>query len=258
MRPAARLKREAERRDFKTTDFAAWTVQSNHKPLEVMMSRTLKPLRTLAAFALAAAALLAWPVIASAQSVSGAASAVQANVLGMKTVLAGTGPLADASDLRDASQDTGSIFALGGADILHAAAGSSVSTWDPSDYVASEASLADLGLTVAGNSISAAFVMARALAPVSGSPAGTSEIDGLTINGVPVDVTGQPNQIVGLLGGRVIINEQSPSSTGTTVNALHVILDGVADLVFASASAGVNPAGPSSTPPPILPLSPLF
>jgi len=106
-------------------------------------------------------------------------------------------------------------------------------------------------VTVAGNSISAAFVMARALAPVSGSPTGTSEIDGLTINGVPVDVTGQPNQIVWLLGGRVIVNEQSPSSTGTTVNALHVVLDGVADLVFASASAGVDSGGSTSPLPPL-------
>jgi len=205
----------------------------------------------MAASGLVAAGLLAWPAIASAQTVSGAASAVQANVLGMTTVLAGTGPLADASDLRDASQDTGSILSLGGADVLHAVTGSSISTWDPSDYVASEASLADMGVTVAGNSISAAFVMARALAPVSGSPTGTSEIDGLTINGVPVDVTGQPNQIVWLLGGRVIVNEQSPSSTGTTVNALHVVLDGVADLVFASASAGVDSGGSTSPLPPL-------
>ncbi len=215
------------------------------------MSQTIRHLRSMAASGLVAAGLLAWPAIASAQTVSGAASAVQANVLGMTTVLAGTGPLADASDLRDASQDTGSILSLGGADVLHAVTGSSISTWDPSDYVASEASLADMGVTVAGNSISAAFVMARALAPVSGSPTGTSEIDGLTINGVPVDVTGQPNQIVWLLGGRVIVNEQSPSSTGTTVNALHVVLDGVADLVFASASAGVDSGGSTSPLPPL-------
>ncbi len=215
------------------------------------MSQTIRHLRSMAASGLVAAGLLAWPAIASAQTVSGAASAVQANVLGMTTVLAGTGPLADASDLRDASQDTVSILSLGGADVLHAVTGSSIYTWDPSDYVASEASLADMGVTVAGNSISAAFVMARALAPVSGSPTGTSEIDGLTINGVPVDVTGQPNQIVWLLGGRVIVNEQSPSSTGTTVNALHVVLDGVADLVFASASAGVDSGGSTSPLPPL-------
>jgi len=210
--------------------------------------------RVLAVVALVAAGLLAWPATASAQTVSGSASAVRASVLGATTVLAGTGPLADAQDLREASQDAGSILSFGDADVLHAATGSSITTWDPSDYVSSEASLADMGVMVAGNAVSAGFVMARALAPVGGPPVGASEIDGLAVNGVPVSVTGQPNQTVWLLGGRVIINEQTPSSTGTTVNALHVIVDGVADLVFASASAGADPGSTATpAPPPILP-----
>ena len=214
------------------------------------MRQGIKPIRALAAFALVGAALLAWPAIAAAQTVSGAASAVQATVFGTNTVLAGTGPLVDALDAREASDMASSILWLGGADVLHATAVSSV------DQVASEASLVDLGVAVAGNYVSAAFVMARALAPIGGSPAGMSEIDGLAINGVPVYVTGAPNQTVWLLGGRVIINEQTPTSTGTAVNALHVIADGVADLVLASASAGVSSGG-STTPPPIPPPPPL-
>ena len=214
------------------------------------MSQRIRHIRTVAAFALMAAALLAWPAVAAAQTVSGAASAVQATMFGTSTVLAGTGPLADALDAREASDMESGILSLGGADVLHA------TTISSADEVASEASLADLGVAVAGNSVSAAFVMARALAPVSGSPTGLSEIDDLAINGVPVYVTGEPNQTLWLLGGRVIINEQTPSSSGTTVNALHVIVDGVADLVFASASAGASSGG-STTPPPILPPSPL-
>jgi len=62
-------------------------------------------------------------------------------------------------------------------------------------------------------------------------------------------VTGAPNQTIWLLGGRVVVNEQVPTSTGTTVNALHVIVYGIADLVFASASAAVSPG--SSTLPPL-------
>jgi hypothetical protein len=216
------------------------------------MKQTRKRLRTLPAFALAGAALLAWPVVANAQSVQGAAGAVQASVLGMTTGLASTGPLADALDIRDASEMTAGILSLGSADVLHAVTASSITDWGPSDYVASEASLADMSLAVAGNSVSAAFVMARALAPVGGSPVGVSEIDGLTINGVSIWPTGQANQFVPLLGGRVIINEQIPSSSGTTVNALHVIVDGVADVILASAGAGVGSGG-STSPPPILP-----
>ena len=216
------------------------------------MSQKIRHLRTLTAFALVGVGLLAWPRAASAQSVQGSASAVRASVFGMTTELAGTGPLADAMDMREASQMTAGILSLGSADVLHAATGSSVTDWGPSDYVASEASLADISLAMAGNSLSAAFVMARALAPVGGSPAGTSEIDGLTINGMSIWATGQPNQTVPLLGGRVIINEQIPSSGGTTVNALHVIVDGVADVILASAGAGVG-SGASTSPPPILP-----
>ena len=215
------------------------------------MTRTISQLRTLAVLALTGAGLLAWPAAATAQTVSGSASAVQANVLGVTTALADTGPLADAADLREASTLEAGILSLGSADVLHAATGASP------DSVASEASLADAGLAVAGNFISAEFVMAWAEAPVGGSPVGTSEIDGLSINGAPVAVTGQPNQTVWLFGGRVILNEQLPTSNGTTVNAVHVIVGGVADVVLATASAGVGSAS-SGSPLPLPPLPPLF
>ena len=212
------------------------------------MSRSIRHLRTLAVLALTGAGLLAWPAAAAAQTVSGSANAVRASVLGMTSVLADTGPLTDASDLREASALEAGILSLGSADVLHAATGASP------DAVSSEASLADAGLSVAGNFISAAFIMARAVAPAGGSPVGTSEIDGLSINGAPIAVTGQPNQTVWLLGGRVILNEQIPTSTGTTVNALHVIVSGVADVVLATAIAGS--VGSSGSPLP--PLPPLF
>jgi hypothetical protein len=216
----------------------------------------MRHFRVLIVVALAGAGLLAWPATASAQSVSGSAVAVQGRALGLSTTLAGTGPLADALDMREASAMEAGILSLGGADVLHAATGSSVTDWGSSDYVASEASLADMALAIAGNSFSAAFVMARALAEVSGSSVASSEIDGLLINGVPVSVTGQPNQTLPLLGGRVIINEQIPTSTGTTVNAIHVIIDGFADLVLASASAGTASGGSTGLPP-IVPVPPL-
>lgn len=221
------------------------------------MIHRIRQLHRLAALALTGALLAAWPAAAEAQTVSGSASAVQANVMGWSTVLAGTGPLADALDLREASQLSAAILSVGSADVLHAATGSSIFGMDAEDYVASEASLADLTLSVAGNSVSAAFVMARALAPVSGAPVGTSEIDALAINGMAVPVSGAPNQTVPLLGGRVILNEQIVSSTGTTVNALHIVIDGIAELVIASANAGLGSDG-SSPPPPILPPLPLF
>jgi hypothetical protein len=108
------------------------------------------------------------------------------------------------------------------------------------DEAAAEASLAALGVTVAGNGISAGFVMARAAAVLGGASAGATTIDGLSINGAPITVTGQPNQTIPLLGGRVIINQQQPLfPSGMTVNALHIVIDDVADVVIASASAGI-------------------
>ena len=220
------------------------------------MSQDIRPGRSPKAALLAGAILLLWPAAASAQTVSGAATAIRANVLGTTVTLADTGPLSGDQDLKEAGQLSAGVLSLGSADVLHAATGSSITDWSPGDYVASESSLADLVLSLAGNSISAAFVMSRAMAPVGGSPSGASEVEALVINGITVPVSGEPNQTVPLLGGRVVINEQIPTSVGTTVNALHVIVDGVADLVIASASAGAS-AGSTTSPSPLPPL-PLF
>jgi hypothetical protein len=97
-----------------------------------------------------------------------------------------------------------------------------------------------LNITVAGVGITADSVVAQA-SQVLGSPGtGSSSLSNLSINGTPIDVTGAPNQAVWIPGGQVIINEQTVSSTGTAVvNALHVAVTGVADVVIASATAGI-------------------
>ena len=181
---------------------------------------------------------LAWPGAARAQTVSGQARAVQTIVSGAfgpaTTTLSDTGTLAGAGDARQASQLAGSVPSLVTGGVLHA------TTIGWSDEVDSEASLADLALTVAGNTIGADFVMARARAIVGASIVGLVNIDNLSINGVPIAVTGSANQVLVIPGGRVVINEQLASPTGTVVNALHIAVDGVADVVIASATAGVQ------------------
>src|SRR5713101_6585390 len=70
---------------------------------------------------------------------------------------------------------------------------------------------------------------------------GISTLSNLAINGTPIAVTGDPNQTIWVPGGQVIINEQTISPTGTAVvNALHVAITGVADVVIASATAGIS------------------
>src|SRR5215467_7306698 len=116
-----------------------WPFNAGHIR-EVGMSRTMSLFRTPGVLAFAAAALLAWPAAASAQTVSGSAAAIQATVLGVTSVLGDTGALADAQDLREASSMSAAIPSLGGADVLHAATGSSIT--DGAGDVSSEASLA--------------------------------------------------------------------------------------------------------------------
>jgi hypothetical protein len=173
----------------------------------------------------------------AAQTVSGQAFAAQSIVKGFLgttvTTLADTGTLAGSTDAREASALAGSVPSLVSGTTLHA------TTIGWPDQAMSEASLADLAVSVGGSTIGAAFVMARASA-VQGSAGGTVRINGLRINGLPIAVTGLPNQTIGIPGGRVVINEQQTSSTGVVVNALHIAVIGVADVFVASAKAGVQ------------------
>ena len=201
--------------------------------------------------ALLLASLLAWPTAALAQlpqfpqlptasTVTGQATVVQATVLGLlgtatTTTLAATAPLASTSDAQDASQLTGSVPSLLSAETLSAA------TIGYPDQVDSVASLGSLSLNVAGVSISADLIMAQAMQALGAAASGSSSLDNLAVNGTPIAISGAPNQTVSIPGGQIVINEQTVSSTGAfVVNALHVTLNGVVDVVLASATAGIS------------------
>ncbi len=216
------------------------------------MHRTKSLRRCSIAIALAMA-LLAWPAISDAQlggllptpststtpTVTGQATGVQVVVLGFlgtatTTALASTG-ISGTNSESDVGQVTGSIPSLLDAEALNAV------TYSYPDQVDSQASLASLGLTVAGVSISADSVVAQASQVLGAAGSGSSYIDNLAINGVPVTVTGAPNQTIPIPGGQLVINEQTISSTGSAVvNAIHVVVNGVADVVIASATAGIS------------------
>lgn len=194
-----------------------------------------------AAVSLLLLALAVWPAGSGAQSgttYSGQASAVQATVLGVPTGLADTGTLYESGDAREASSLNGGISDLLSSEALHAAA------VGQGDRSVSEASLAGMALTVAGNTISADFVMARAAAVCGAAPTGTAEVADLTLNGVPISVTGAPNQTVSFPGGTLVLNEQYVTADGIAVNALHVVVSGLlgptADVVVSSATAAIT------------------
>lgn len=180
-----------------------------------------------------------WPAFGSAQLLplpdpTPIVSGTLGTLPGTTTVLGGTGTLAaGTSDALQASSATGGIPSLLTGEALHA------TTIGYPDQIDSEASLAALALNVAGTSIGAAFVMSRATAAVASGATGASNIDGLSVNGWPIPVTGEPNQTIGIPGGVMVLNEQQTLPDGTiVVNALHAIVSGVADVAVASATAG--------------------
>ncbi len=181
------------------------------------------------------------PTSTTTTTITGDATAVRATLFGAlgllttTTALADTGTLSGVNDARDASMDTGTVPSVLTGEVLSAG----TISWP--DEVDSAVSLANLNMSVAGIGISADSVMAEASQVLGAAGSGTSYIDNLSINGIPVAVTGAPNQTIWVPGGQVIINEQTVSSTGTAVvNALHVAITGVADVVIASATAGIS------------------
>ncbi|MGH6994468.1 MAG: choice-of-anchor P family protein [Stellaceae bacterium] len=187
---------------------------------------------------LGAAAVLAWPLTGAAQTLTGQATAAQATVFGLlgTNVLsfANTGTLSSPTGALDASQLSGNILGALTAEVPQA------STIGYPDQVDSAASLANFALSIAGNAISADFVNSEATAVLNGASSGTATLTNLSLNGVPVAVSGAPNQAVYLPGGQMVINEQQTSPGGIVVNALHIIVNGVADVVVGSAVASIQ------------------
>jgi hypothetical protein len=175
----------------------------------------------------------------TASTAAGQATAAQAVLLGPlgtvgSTTLASTG-ISAANSESDVAQLTGSIPSLLSAEVLNAA------TYSYPGQVDSVASIANIGLTVGGVIISADSAVARASQVLGAAGSGGSYIDNLTIDGVPVSVTGSPNQTIPIAGGQIVLNEQSVSSSGgALVNAIHVTVNGVVDVVLASARASIS------------------
>lgn len=186
-----------------------------------------------------------------ATAFSGSATVVRATVLGTTTTLGDAGSLPSSGGAQEASLLSATVPGLLSAEAVHA------STVGEGKASRSEASVANVSLTVAGNSITADFLEARATAVCTGSGAaasGSSDIATLVVNGQSITVTGAPNQTIALPlnGGEVIINEQNSNGAGDiTVNALHVIVSGVADVIVSQAHADITcePVPPNPPPP---------
>jgi hypothetical protein len=192
-------------------------------------------------------ALLAQPavVLADSPSFSGQATAVQAVTPVGGAKLGDTGPLPSSGGTAEAGDMNGGVPGLLTVGVFDA------TTSGQGNESTSRTSVADLNLTVGSNTVGAALLGSTATAVCGSSgPAvsGGSDVASLTINGQTTNVGTQPNQVFPLPGGgEVIINEQSSSTNGNSgsidVNALHVIVPGVADVVIAHSHADITCAG---------------
>ena len=206
-----------------------------------------------ASLSLLSMALLLWPMPIGAGlpqtgsvTLSGRATAVHATILGISTVISDTGSLPSSGSAQQASllTATSPLPTSGGyltVDVLHA---TTVGQGDASD---SHASAADLKVMVGGYNVAASLLVAQALAMCKGAGptvSGYSQLVGLTINGGTIAVSGQPNQTIYLPNGRIVINEQQSSVSGNTasitVRALHIYVNGLADVVISYAQAGIT------------------
>ncbi len=194
------------------------------------------------AVCLFATAVVAGPADAQVAAYSGRGTAVRTEVLGVTTLLSDTGPLPSSGGALSASQASATIPGLLTAGVLTANA---TGTGNQSH---ADASVANLALTIAGNTITAAVLTSEATTTCGpGGPAitGGSQVLNLVVNGTPIVVSGAPNQTITLPAGtgQIVINEQR-SSVGAnaaelTVNARHVTVTGIADVVIAHSHADV-------------------
>jgi hypothetical protein len=194
-----------------------------------------------AALALMLTAVLAWspslPASTNSPTVTGNALAVQETNLGSggtatTATVADTGTLSNVNDARDASQLT-----AGTPSVTAETPAAATISW--SNEVDSTASVTNLNVAVGGVVITANSVFSAASSS-QGPNSGITMIDGLAINGTPVSITGRKNQSVSIPGGQMTINETKSTGGTITVNALHIVMNGAADVVIASSTAGMS------------------
>ncbi|HKQ47273.1 MAG TPA: choice-of-anchor P family protein [Phycisphaerae bacterium] len=188
---------------------------------------------------------------------SGRAGIFRATINGVEHSLVDTGPLpAEGGALEESALDA-NIAGIVTAQILHA------SVIAEGSKVEAEASVADFDLNVEDHNISLGFFISRASAECQGGQpvvAGSTEIVELVVDGNAVSASGTPNQIYtindinGVEVGRITINEQVSTIDGDigdmTVNALHIVIHGKADIVVGNAHADIKCIAAPPPPPP--------
>lgn len=200
---------------------------------------------------------LAGPALADVTAVTGAASGVAASTTGLLAINVANTPNVTLPVGGSAIPVTATTAAVNAAPLLSTGV-LNVSTKGTTGSGGSVTGSATVNSTsvvgaLSANLLGAGVITSSCVSNETGST-GTASIANLTALGLPVNVTGAPNQVVNIAGlGTLRINEQivtgSGSSTAITVNALHLTLGIPAvvtgDIVIAQSQCGVTGNGVS-------------
>jgi hypothetical protein len=177
---------------------------------------------------------------------SGRATAVDATVkvlfASITTRLGDTGPLPTDGGTLQASALTLTVPGVMSAGIAEG------NTTGGNRDASSESSVANAALAVGGVGITAALLSSQTDANcLGGAPSlsGGSNITDLEINGETISISGDPNQMITLLGGlvRVVVNEQTRTANSIDVSALHVTVGGITEVVVARTHSDITCGG---------------
>ena len=174
-----------------------------------------------------------------AMTYRGEGTAVSATILGVNTVIGDTGALPSKGGALETDLATLNIPLVLSGTVAHADA------VGVGDHTEASATVTALNLLCGGVLIKADLIQSRAYVSGFGGQTpvstGSSQLVNLVVAGTPIVITGAPNQTIKLPVGKVVINERSQSIGAITVTALHVVINGIADIKLARSFAGVGP-----------------
>lgn len=208
------------------------------------MNHTASSRSSAVALAIVFAAMLAWPTASGTQTVGGRAvgAFIDVPTLGVGPLsLADTGELAADGGWEGAGVLIAQVPSVLTAGVLNTA--TSGGEYDAGPAANSSSSLGDVTVFPGqAAQLTASFVRSQVEATSAGTT-GSVEIENLIFGGIPVYITGVPNQRVEIpFVGTLVINEQTATATTITVNALHLVLATGDQVILANARSVLNTA----------------
>jgi hypothetical protein len=165
---------------------------------------------------------------------------IKGSVLGIPLNIVEAGPLPTTGGQGASGLGTYSLPGVVTASLLNASVNATPGPDAANTHALANASVANLSVLAGLNTIKAAALNAAADARCKSvnDDAASVLVKALIVNGKPI-VIGGPNQVVPLILGQLIINEQIRTPGGITANALHLKV-GLIDVIIAHAFADIG------------------